>query len=170
METWIAVILGVCGVAMVALWLSGGNDAESDGQAAAKPAPSKPAPEPRSDAATRQDDDVPESEKPTEVDEESTAAPVAEEPAAPEEPAASEEDVSADEAEAEEPTADDGGDDVSATEEPAQEVAAEEPESATAEVDLSKCTVAELKAMAKERGLTGISRLKKSELIARLSE
>ena len=42
METWIAVILGVCGVAMVALWLSGGSDAESDGQAAAnRPRPGR---------------------------------------------------------------------------------------------------------------------------------
>ena len=37
-------------------------------------------------------------------------------------------------------------------------------------VDLSRCTVKELRALAKERGLKGVSRLKKADLIKRLQQ
>ena len=37
-------------------------------------------------------------------------------------------------------------------------------------VDLSCCTVKELRALAKERGLKGVSRLKKADLIKRLQQ
>jgi large subunit ribosomal protein L27 len=55
---------------------------------------------------------------------------------------------------------------------PAEEAKAEKteaPKAETASGDLSKMTVAELKAMAKEKGISGYSSMKKADLIAALS-
>ena len=53
-------------------------------------------------------------------------------------------------------------------EEPVEEVKEEVKEETSEEVDYSKMTLAELKKIAKERGLTGYSTMKKDELVSSL--
>ncbi|MBS1477482.1 MAG: hypothetical protein HP024_06055 [Acholeplasmatales bacterium] len=52
----------------------------------------------------------------------------------------------------------------------AAKVEAPKAEAVEASVDYSKLTVAELKAIAKEKGITGISAMKKADLVAALTK
>lgn len=154
---WLGVIIAFVGIGLILLWFNSGEE-DSAGTSGAgtpgagsssAPAPANPAPTAPREADTSgtlpsDDEEIPESERPTEID-----VP-----------------------DSEKPTEIDEDSPRAAAPEPSGALADEEADAPTDEqpIDFSKCTVAELKSIAKERGLKGISRMKKQDLIDSLSK